>query len=738
MTKVKKFIHKIGTYSFLIKAIFTIIILLTTAVELNSMENKHSKSKKKYNRLIKEKSPYLLQHAQNPVDWYPWGEEAFEKARRENKPVFLSIGYSTCHWCHVMAHESFDDPEVAKRMNELFVCIKVDREERPDIDNVYMNVAQIMTGGGGWPLNIIMTPDKKPFFAGTYIPKESRYGRVGMMGLMMQVEELWTARRDEVNSQADMITNILGQLEQGEGGHELSQSLLQLTYRQLLDSFDKQYGGFGNAPKFPRPHNLFFLLRYWKRTGNKMSLQMVENTLDEMRRGGIYDHVGFGVHRYSTDERWLVPHFEKMLYDQALLALAYIEAYQATGHERHKKTAEEIFTYVLRDMTSKEGAFFTAEDADSEGEEGLFYLWHEDEIKKVLGKEEAAFISRVFNVEKAGNYIDSVERKKTAKNILHLKSSLSGIAKKEKISEKELVKRIEESRIKLFSFRKKRIHPYKDDKILTDWNGLMIAAFARGAQAFGNNEYKLAAKRASRFILKNLRKKNGRLLHRYRGGEAGIEATVDDYAFLIFGLIELYQAGYEASFLKNAMALQEDMNEYFWDDKKGGFFLTADDGEKLLLRPKEIYDGALPSGNSLAMSNLLRLARMTGNSSLETKAAKLGAAFSKKINKSPSAYTQLLSALDFAVGPSYEVVITGKAEDKQTKEMLESLEKNFLPNKVVIFKESSEKAQHIVKLAPFTKHYSGIDGKTTAYVCQNFSCSLPVTDKGKMLELLRK
>lgn len=690
----------------------------------------------KPNRLVFEKSPYLLQHAYNPVDWYPWGEEAFEKARRENKPIFLSIGYSTCHWCHVMEHESFEDPEVARLMNEVFVSIKVDREERPDIDGIYMMVCQMLTQSGGWPLTIIMTPDKRPFFAGTYFPKYSRFGRIGMLDLVPRIREIWTMRYDDVLNTANQIIVALQQESADSEGENLGGSALDAAYEQLSRRFDSQHGGFSHAPKFPTPHNLLFLLRYWKRTGQEPALKMVEKTLQAMRRGGIYDHLGFGFHRYSTDPEWLVPHFEKMLYDQALLAMAYTETYQATGKKEYEKTAREIFAYVLRDMTSPEGGFYSAEDADSEGKEGKFYLWTEEEIHQVLEKEEAELIIRVFNVEKYGNFAEEATRQRTGANILHLKKPLIEMAHHVNLSEQELQNRLEAAREKLFTTREKRIHPYKDDKILTDWNGLMIAALAKGAQVFDESKYLEAAQRAVDFILTKLRNPDGRLLHRYREEQAALPAHLDDYAFLIWGLIELYEASFEVRHLQTALDLNKDLLKYFWDDRGGGFYFTATDGENLLVRQKEIYDGAVPSGNSVAMLNLLRLGRITANPDFEEKAARIGRAFSKNVQKIPSAHTLLMIAVDFGIGPSYEVVVVGNSQAEDTKSMLKALRTRFIPGKVLLLRPSEQELPEISRLAEFTKNQSSLDGKATAYVCLNYQCKLPTTDTGKMLELL--
>jgi uncharacterized protein len=703
------------------------------------MEHKSTNSdvRKRQNRLTYEKSPYLLQHAHNPVDWYAWGPEAFEKAGKENKPIFLSIGYSTCHWCHVMAHESFEDPEVARLLNEVFVCIKVDREERPDIDNIYMRVCQMMTGSGGWPLTIFMTPDKKPFFAGTYIPKESRFGRLGMLELIPRIKEVWQSKHEEILKSADQITAALDQVSVNSTGTELDESTLRTAYAQLASRFDEQFGGFASAPKFPTPHNILFLLRYWQSTGDEKALRMVEKTLQAMRYGGIYDHVGFGFHRYSTDSEWLVPHFEKMLYDQAMLAMAYIEAFQATAKMEYGETAKEIFSYVLRDMTDQMGGFYSAEDADSEGVEGKFYIWTEDEVRQILKGEEADLIISVFNIEKTGNFKEEATAKSTGTNILHLKRSLTEIALKMKTSVEELNKRIETARQKLFTYRNKRIHPHKDDKILTDWNGLMIAALAKGAQVCNKPEYADAAERAIDFILKTMRRQDGRLLHRYRDGQAAVLANVDDYAFLIWGLLELYETTFDTGHLKTALDLNKELIKYFWDEQRGGFYFTADDAEELIVRQKEIYDGAVPSGNSVEMLNLLRLSRITADSDLEKKAIKIMLAFSSDVINVPSGYTQLMVALGFGIGPSYEIVIVGDPQAMDTKDMLNVLRRHFIPNKVVLLKPDDQKSPDIIRLAEFTKDQSSIDGKATAYVCLDYACMMPTTDTEKMLELLK-
>lgn len=693
-------------------------------------------SHKRPNALIAEKSPYLLQHAYNPVCWYPWSNEAFELAKTEDKPIFLSIGYSTCHWCHVMEKESFEDDQVAKLMNDAFVSIKVDREERPDLDHVYMTVCQMLTRSGGWPLTIIMTPEKKPFFAGTYIPKTSRFGRTGMTELIPRIQEIWTTRRNEVSESADQILNALRSMEKETVGRDLDIGVLDRAYQELSQRYDEDFGGFSDAPKFPSPHNILFMLRYWKRSGNQKALEMVEKTLQKMRHGGIYDQIGSGFHRYSTDKEWRVPHFEKMLYDQAMLVLAYLETYQSTGREIYAATAREVLTYVSRDMSHSEGGFYSAEDADSEGVEGKFYVWTEAEIREILNKETADLVVKVFNVDSSGNFREEASGKKTGANILHLAGPFSQIAAELNLTVPRLERRIHAAKEKLFEVREKRVHPHKDDKILTDWNGLMIAAFARAARVLAETQYFEAAKGAASFILNRLRNAEGRLLHRFRDGEAKITAHLDDYAFMVWGLIELYEAGFQVQHLKTALALNTDMLTHYWDENTGGLFFTPADGEKLIVRKKELYDGAVPSGNSVAMQNLLRLSSLTGDTALSEMAAKIGRAFSAQIKQLPSGYTQFLVAVDFALGPAYEVVIAGRPGAKDTAKMIQALDNRFMPNRVTLLRPTDQESPDIVAISPFTKPHVSMDRKATAYVCTGNACKAPTTDIAEMLSLL--
>jgi len=692
----------------------------TTPPELGTQD------RNKPNHLINEKSPYLLQHAYNAVDWHPWGEAAFEKARTENKPIFLSIGYSTCHWCHVMERESFEDQVIGRLMNKAFIAIKVDREERPDIDAIYMQVAMMLNGQGGWPLNVLIMPDGKPFFAATYIPKEDRFGRAGLLTLIAKIQEIWRTDPDRILATASQLSEALTTSTPQDSNSTLNEDTLTTAYQHFSNRFDTTHSGFGTAPKFPTPHNLLFLLRYWLRSKDSFALEMVESTLHAMRQGGIYDHIGFGFHRYATDAQWLLPHFEKMLYDQAMLAMVYTEAYQITQNPLYEQTAREIFTYLLRDMTDLQGGFYTAEDADSEGEEGKYYVWAEDEIRVLLTPDEVDFVIQNFNFTPEGNFIDEATKKRMGTNIPHLTQPLGGASPQWEII-----------RQKLFNAREIRIHPYKDDKILTDWNGLMISALAKSAQAFSDPQYAAAATRAAKFILHTLQDDEGRLLHRYRDNEAGIQATLNDYAFLIWGLLELYEATVDISYLEIAIQLQEQLISHFWDSENGGFYLTADDSEILITRPKEIYDGAIPSGNSVAMLNLLRLGRITAKIEYEDYAEAISQTFSTTVKDMPSGYTQLLSAVNFGIGPAYEIVVVGDPAASDTQAMLVAIREIYLPNKVIILRHPGDDAP-ITQLAEFTRQYQAIDCKPTAYICINYFCQQPTTDIQTMVSMLRE
>jgi len=686
------------------------------------------------NRLAKEKSPYLLQHANNPIDWYPWSKEAFEKAAQEEKPLFVSIGYSTCHWCHVMERESFEDQEVADALNRNFVAIKVDREERPDIDQIYMTVCQALTGQGGWPLTVIITPDKKPFFAGTYFPKRSRWGRRGLLDILEQVADMWATNRDKLIQDSQAITE---QVLFTPGGRPTDKPLADITahaYSQFRQSFDKQYSGFGAAPKFPSPQNLLFLLRYWKQTGATEALDMAQNTLQSIFRGGINDHVGFGFARYSTDEKWLVPHFEKMLYDNALLALAFLEAYQATQKESYAVAARQIFTYILRDMKHSEGGFYSAEDADSEGVEGKFYVWRPDEVSQVLGRENGEIYCKVYDITQNGNF--------EGQNIPNLISALpEDYALKFGLENHALQQLLKENRQKLFAHREKRVHPFKDDKVLTAWNGLMIAALARGAAVLGDVNFLEAAEKAEQFIRNRLQRQDGRLLARYRDGESSFNGYLDDYAFLIWGLLELYRATFQVVYLSRAIDLTHKVRDLFWDQEHGGFFFYGSDSELLIARTKEIYDGAMPSGNSVMTLNLLQLSAITGDSELDELAAQQVTAFAGIAAEYPRGYAYFMTALLFAGGPTSEIVITGQKDDPQVAEMLSLVQQHYAPGIVLIYRPEGDgtgpDSGQLEKLAPFTQEQRTIDGRATAYVCQDRACRAPVTEKTALLNLLQ-
>jgi uncharacterized protein YyaL (SSP411 family) len=567
-----------------------------------------------FNRLIHEKSPYLLQHARNPVDWYPWGEEAFDRARKENKSVFLSLGYSTCHWCHVMERESFENPAIAALLNASFVAVKVDREERPDLDELYMNATQLMTGSGGWPNSVWLLPDKRPWYAGTYFPPEDRQGRPGFASLLKQLAELWRTRRDDVEKQARELSAAMKRLSAGDGSGgtgDLSRGLVSEATRSLRSAYDQRLGGFGGAPKFP-PHGSFGLLFYeYRRTKDKALLEMATHTLDRMALGGIHDHVGGGFHRYSTDARWFLPHFEKMLYDNAQLSKAYVDAFLTTGNQSYRRIAERTYEWVLRDMTGKEGAFYSALDADSEGEEGKFYVWRREEVLQVLGKETGQLFCEVYNIEPGGNFRDEAAGEKTGASIPHLTKQLDEQAKDRGVPAAGFRARLAAARDKLLDVRNTRVWPHLDDKVLTAWNGLVIGSLAYGGQHLNQPRYVAAARKAADFVLANMRK-DGRLLRSYRGGEARLEAYLEDYAFLADGLLDLHDATHERRYLDEARQLMEVLSERYGDKERGGFFFTASDHEELLLRSKDAYDRAIPSGNGMATRVLLRLAEKTG------------------------------------------------------------------------------------------------------------------------------
>ncbi len=700
---------------------------------------------KKPNRLIHEKSPYLLQHAFNPVDWYPWGEEAFRKARGEDKPIFLSIGYSTCHWCHVMAHESFENTQIATILNQYFVSIKVDREERPDLDRVYMLATQALTGQGGWPMSVFLTHDLKPFYAGTYFPAESRYGRPGFGDLLQAIHEAWANDRKRILQSATQITAHLKERTVAQKSEtDLNESLLERAYNLTAVTYDRAQGGFSNAPKFPRPVTLNFLLRYHYRSGDKKALDMVLTTLRKMAAGGIHDQIGGGFHRYSVDGQWRVPHFEKMLYDQAQVAVAYLEAYQITNDSFYARVARDILDYVLRDLTGPHSGFYSAEDADSprpenpeKHGEGAFYVFAKEEIEKTLGVKTGKVFIYYYGIEDGGNAPLDPQGEFAGKNILYVAHSLDETASQFGKSPTEIEKLLSAARQKLFQVRARRPRPHLDDKVITSWNGLMITALARGYQVLNEPRYLRAAEQSAGFITSRLYdSKQKVLLRRYRKGSAGLEAHLDDYAFLVQGLLDLYEASFSIKWLIYATALTDKQAELFGDPRGGGFYDTSGDDRTVLLRLKEDYEGAKPTGNSVAALNLLRLAQMTDNERWYRKGVETIVTFSGLLNKYPTTMPQMLVALDFQLHNLKQVIIAGKPNSEDTMKMLKRVHDRFLPKKVILLADGGEGQEYLSKYLPFIASMRMRDGIATAYVCENYTCKLPTTDVSVMVGLL--
>lgn len=700
----------------------------------------------KPNRLINEKSPYLLQHAFNPVDWYPWGEDAFEKARREDKPIFLSVGYSTCYWCHVMEREVFEDESIAALMNEYVVSIKVDREERPDVDRVYMTALQAMTGGGGWPMSMFLTPDLKPFYGATYIPPEPAYGRPGFPTILSAIHEAWASQRQDIiaNSQkvADYISNVTSpQVKATEAG----MSALQGGFGSFSASYDSRYAGFGNAPKFPRPVAFNFLLRYHVRTGDQSALDMSLETLKQMARGGMYDHMGGGFHRYATDARWHVPHFEKMLYDQAQLVVSYLEAYQITHDEFYAGVVRDILGYVLRNMTHPRGGFYSAEDAESavdptkpeEKEEGAFYTWRKSEIDAVLTPEQARVFNYHYGVKESGNVKSDPHQEFVMENILFVARTPEETAGQFGLSPKEVQSILSASREKLLEVREKRPRPHLDDKILVSWNGLMISAFSRAYQVLGDQEYLQAAHRASQFIQDNLYDGKGKkLLRRYREGESRYEAHLEDFAFLIQGLMDLYEASLDIAWLKTVIVLTEQQNRLFYDKDQGGFYDISGLDKSILVRTKEWYDGAEPTGNSIVILNLLRLSQMTDNQEWRAMADQSLAYFGGRMVNSPQAMPQFLVALDFSLSKPKQIIIAGKADDPHTRTLIEEVHSRFIPNKILLLADNGKAQELLASYIPFIETVEMLNGKATAYICENYTCQLPTSSREMVARLL--
>ncbi len=688
------------------------------------------------NRLINEKSPYLLQHAHNPVGWFPWGEEAFLRAREEDKPLFLSIGYSTCHWCHVMAHESFENEKVAKIINDHFVPVKVDREERPDLDRVYMTFVQATTGSGGWPMTVWLTPELKPFAGGTYYPPEDRWGRPGLSSVLLKITEVWEQNRKDIVASADEIVRQLQQsvLYRSDTGGTVDTTMLETCYEQIKSSYDPQYGGFGGAPKFPRPVTLNFLLRHYARTGVEDALTMSLFTLRKMADGGMHDHLGGGFHRYSVDASWHVPHFEKMLYDQAQLACSYLDARQITRDRFFADVARDILDYVLRDMTGEEGQFHAAEDADSPlpGDsggghaEGAFYVWEHREIVDALGKSAAEVFNYYYGVEPGGNVQNDPQGEFQNKNILIVRHTIEETAAKFGMATDAIDGLLAKARSGLHALRKKRPRPHLDDKAIAAWNGLMISAFARAFQVLDDPRYLAAARKAASFIENRMvHKETGRLLRRYRAGEAAIGAFADDYASLVQGLLDLYEASFETRWLTRAVALQKLQDELFRDRTHGGYFNSDTGDRSVLLRMKEDYDGAEPSANSVSALNLLRLSEITGDDNYRTGADELFASMSTRLQSVPSAVPQMLVAVNFLLGPPRQIIIAGTPGNADTCALLKEVHSHFLPNAILLLADDGSGQETLASYNDFLKTIHPIDGKATAYVCRDCRCDLP-------------
>jgi uncharacterized protein YyaL (SSP411 family) len=678
------------------------------------------------NRLIHETSPYLRQHAHNPVDWYPWGEEAFARARAEDKPIHLSIGYSACHWCHVLAHESFENPDTAAILNEHFINIKVDREERPDLDQIYMNAVQMMTRHGGWPMTVFLTPEGVPFYGGTYFPPEDRYNLPGFPRVLLGVAEAYRSRPDEVTETAvSMLRELQHMGRTRESNEMLSLEILDAAERSIARSYDPRHGGFGSAPKFPAAMNLEFLLRQHHRTGRSEALEIVENTCRKMAEGGMYDQLGGGFHRYSTDARWLVPHFEKMLYDNALLSRLYLHVYQQTKNDFYRRIAEETFDYVLREMTDERGGFYSTQDADSEGHEGKFFVWTVSEVKEVLGEEDGELFCAFYDVTEAGNF--------EGKNILRVSRSVEEIAKLAGTTTARLREALERGRRELFEVRERRVKPDRDEKILTAWNGLMLASFAEAAAILERDDYKEAAEKNANFLLENLRR-DGLLLRTFKDGQSKLNAYLEDYSFLIDGLVMLYQATGRLRWLEEARALADKMIEEFWDDEEGGFFYTGKSHEELIVRSKDYMDNATPSGNSVAAEVLLNLSFLIANEDYSRKAMTIFRLLRDPLQRYPSAFGRLLCALDFHLSTPKEIVIIGEAGAQETRVLLREVWTRYLPNKIVAQSPADDSAAS--DLVPLLRDRKAIDGHATAYLCENYTCQQPTVSPTELAQQL--
>ncbi len=677
------------------------------------------------NRLIHETSPYLLQHAHNPVDWHPWGEEAFQKAKAMNKPVLLSIGYSACHWCHVMEQESFENEEIAALMNDHFVNIKVDREERPDLDEIYMNAVQMLTGRGGWPMTVFLTPEGKPFYGGTYFPPEDRYGVPGFPKILKAVAQAYRERPQEVEKSVQEILRALNRISNfQESQRPFSRDTMAQSAEQLSQAYDPDYGGLGRAPKFPNAGVFELFLRHYRVSKNRHFLEMVAHTLTKMAEGGIYDHLGGGFHRYSVDEKWLVPHFEKMLYDNAQLVRIYAQVFCLTREPLFKRVVEETLEYLLREMLHPEGGFYSTQDADSEGEEGKFFVWSPEEIMRIVGEETGEIFCRTYDVSDFGNF--------EGKNILHPILTLEQSAKFFKRDLKEIQRMIAEAKTKLFQEREKRVKPFRDEKILTSWNGLMLSGLAEAIKISSDARYLQAAEKTVNFIFTKMFE-GGFLLHTYKDGQAKLHGYLDDYAFLTVGLLDLYEANLERSTLERALQLAETMSREFWDDIEGAFFYTGKSHEQLISRTKPVFDGSVPSGNSMATQALLRLYHYTGREDYLKRAEKVLRLYYDAMEKQPFGFAHMLSALDFYLEKPKEIVLVGEKKDRATQDLLSKIHSLYLPNKTLQLAASGESLKEI---SPLLEGKTQLNGKPTVYVCHNFTCSRPVTEWEELRELL--
>ena len=667
------------------------------------------------NQLAHETSPYLLQHAHNPVDWHPWGEEALEIARGDDRPIFLSIGYSACHWCHVMERESFENEETAALMNANFVNIKVDREERPDLDSIYMEAVQAMTGSGGWPMSVFLTPAGQPFYGGTYFPPQPRHGMPSFAQVLLAVADAYKNKRDDLEAQAQRLTDAIGRTGSlSASGGALGVEILDEATGKLLQYFDEQYGGFGDQPKFPQPMTLEFAMSQYRRGGDADVLHIAEHTLQQMAAGGIYDHLGGGFHRYSVDRIWLVPHFEKMLYDNGQLLRSYLHAWQINGRPEHRQVVDETVDYVLREMTSPEGGFYSAQDADSEGEEGKFFVWTAEEIEAVLGEEEAELLGRTYGVMPGGNF--------EGNTILNLKRTVAEVAQEAGAAVETMAARLAAARQKLFAVREERVKPERDDKVLTEWNGLMIHALAEVGVVLGREDALEAARKSADFVLAEMSQENGFLFRSYKDGRARFNAYLEDYAAFARGLVALYEATFELRWLAEAVRLTKIMQSQFADEVRGGFYQTGLDHEQLVVRRKDFIDNAIPSGNSMAAELLLRLAKLTGNEEYRNEAARIILIMAAAMAQQPTGFGRMLTALDDLLSPSQEVAVVGSLEDPRTLLLLEEVRRHYLPHTVLALKEPDSENP-----LPLLEGRGLVDGEPAAYVCENYACQLPVT-----------